>query len=214
MFPPSTHRLPQRLLAGGLLAGASVVAGVWYYFTPQYTRVGYQPVQPVAFSHRTHVGQLGMDCRYCHPGVETSWYSNLPSGQSCMNCHNQVLRDDARLALVRASAGSGRPIPWIQIHRLPDYVFFNHAVHVNRGVSCFDCHGSIHELDESAHLKPLSMAFCLECHRRPEAFLRPPAEVYHLDWRPESPEQQQADGSKLAREWNVQRLDPCSACHR
>ena len=131
------------ILVGVLLTGGAVTAGMWYYFTPKYSRVGYQPLQPVAFSHAVHVDQLGLDCRYCHNAVEKSWYSNIPASSTCMNCHEQVLKDDPRLALVRESAQTGQPIPWVQIHRVPDYVYFNHEVHVRRGISCVKCHGRI-----------------------------------------------------------------------
>ena len=214
IFPKWTNRLPLKVVAGGLLMATSAVAGIWYYFTPAYTRVGYQPVQPVNFSHNIHVEQLGLDCRYCHNGVEKSWYSNIPAATTCLNCHNQVLKDDPRLALVRESAASGAPIPWVQIHKAPDFVFFNHSVHVNRGVSCVHCHGQINQMDEVYHAKPLTMTMCLECHRQPEAFLRPPAEVFNLNWRAESPSRQLADGNRFVKEWNVQRLENCSACHR
>lgn len=214
IFPKWTNRLPLQVVAGGLLLATSAVAGIWYYFTPKYTRVGYQPVQPVSFNHNIHADQLGMDCRYCHNGVEQSWYSNIPSSSLCLNCHNQVLKDDPRLALVRDSAASGKPIPWIQIHKAPDFVFFNHAVHVNRGVSCVHCHGQINQMDEVSHAKPFTMTFCLDCHRRPEAFLRSPGEVFNLNWQPESPAKQLADGQKFLHDWKVERLENCSACHR
>ena len=214
IFPKWTNRLPLQIIAGGLLAATSVTAGVWYYFTPKYTRVGYQPIQPVSFSHATHAEQLGIDCRYCHNGVEKSWYSNIPSAFTCMNCHTQVLRDDPRLALVRESAVSGKFIPWVQIHKLPDYVYFNHSVHVNRGVSCVMCHGPINHLDEVQHVKPLSMSFCLDCHHNPAPNLRPPTEVYNLDWKPTSQAKQLADGQKFVHEWDVKSLENCSTCHR
>ena len=183
IFPKWTNRLPLQILVGAVLAGTAVVAGVWYYFTPKYTRVGYQPVQPVAFSHAIHVEQVGMDCRYCHNGVEKSWYSNIPSAALCMNCHNQVMKDDPKLALVRESAATGVPIPWVQVHKLPDYAFFNHSVHVNRGVSCVHCHGQVNQMDVVWHDQPFSMAFCLDCHRNPELFLRPVDKVTDLNWK-------------------------------
>ena len=186
IFPKWTNRLPVLIIIGIFLVGGAVTAGVWYYFTPKYTRVGYQPIQPVAFSHAIHAGQLGMDCRYCHNGVEKSWFSNIPASSTCMNCHNQVLKDDPRLALVRESAASGKPIPWVQIHKLPDYVYFNHSVHVNRGISCVECHGRIDQMDEVYHAKPLSMTFCLDCHRNPAAKLRPPDKITDLGWHPAS----------------------------
>ena len=163
VFPKWTNQLPLKVITGLLLSGTAVTAGVWYYFSPKYSRVGYQPIQPVAFSHAIHAGQLGLDCRYCHNAVEKSWYSNVPAASTCMNCHNQVLKEDPKLALVRESAQTGRPIPWVQIHITPDYVYFNHSVHVNRGVSCVECHGRIDKMDEVYQAKPLSMAFCLEC---------------------------------------------------
>jgi len=219
IFPKWTNRLPVMLIIGFLFVGGGVTAGVWYYFTPKYTRVGYQPIQPVAFSHATHVGQVGMDCRYCHSAVEKSWYSNVPSSGACMNCHNQVLKDDPRLALVRESAQNSRPIPWIQIHKLPDYVYFNHSVHVNRGVSCVECHGQINQMEEVAHAQPFSMTFCLDCHRNPAARLRPPDKITDLTWKwsddPKAvPGLQKLNGEKFVQDWNVQSLPSCSACHR
>lgn len=219
VFPKWTNRLPLQLIAGALLTGSAVVAGVWYYFTPQYTRVGYQPQQPVAFSHAIHVDQVGMDCRYCHDDVEKSWYSNVPSAAVCMNCHTQVLKDSPKLDLVRESAAMGRPIPWVQVHKVPDYVYFNHAVHVNRGVSCVHCHGQINQMEEVQHAKPLSMAFCLECHRNPAAFLRPPDKITDLNWTwSDDPrtaaEMQKAHGQQFVRDWKVQSMESCSACHR
>jgi hypothetical protein len=214
IFPKWTNRLPVMVITGGFLVGGVVTAGVWYYFTPKYTRVGYQPIQPVAFSHATHAGQLGIDCRYCHTGVEKSWFSNIPASSTCMNCHSQVLKDDPRLALVRESAQSGVPIPWVQIHKLPDFVYFNHSVHVNRGISCFECHGRIDQMEEVYHARPFGMAFCLECHRHPELKLRPPDRITDLAWQPASPVAQLAFGQQAMRDWKVESLQTCSACHR
>ena len=122
IFPKWTNRLPLMIVTGAVLVGTGVTAGVWYYFTSKYTDVGYMPLQPVAFSHAIHADQLGVDCRYCHNAVEKSWYSNIPASSVCMNCHNQVLKDDLKLTLVAESYQTGKPIPWVQIHKLPDYV--------------------------------------------------------------------------------------------
>ena len=214
IFPKWTNRLPMMIIIGVLLSGGAVTAGVWYYFTPKYARVGYQPIQPVPFSHAIHAGQLGMDCRYCHTGVEKSWFSNIPAASTCMNCHSQVLKDDPRLALVRESAASGKPIPWIQIHKVPDFVYFNHSVHVNRGISCVECHGRIDQMDEVYHSQPLSMTFCLDCHRHPEMKLRPPEKITDLAWKPESEARQVEFGQKAMHDWHVESLQTCSACHR
>lgn len=205
--------MPLKIAIGAMLIGGGVTAGVTYYFTPKYTRVGYQPIQPVAFSHEIHAGQLGMDCRYCHDGVEKSWYSNIPTASVCMNCHNQVLKDSPKLELVRESALSGKPIPWVQIHKTPDYVYFNHAVHVNRGVSCVKCHGQVNHMDEVRHEKPFSMGFCLECHRDPAKHIRDPKDVYNLDLKISDAEQEKM-GKKFVHDWKVNASQNCSACHR
>jgi hypothetical protein len=214
IFPKWTNRLPVLVLIGLLLVGSALVAGAWYYLTPKYSKVGYQPMQPVAFSHATHNGQLGIDCRYCHNAVEKSWYSNIPTSTRCMNYHSQVLKDDPRLALVRESAQTGLPIPWVQIHRVPDFVYFNHSVHVDRGISCVECHGQINQMEEVHQVQPLSMTFCLDCHRHPELKLRPLDKITDLNWKPASPEAQQAFGKKAMTDWKVESLQTCSACHR
>jgi len=220
IFPKWTNQLPFLIAAGLLLVGGAVTAGVTYYFTPKYSRVGYEPIQPVPFSHAVHAGQLGIDCRYCHTTVEKSWFSNIPSASTCMNCHNQVLKDDPRLALVRESAQpGGQPIPWVQIHRVPDYVYFNHSVHVNRGVSCVSCHGQINKMDEVYEVQPLSMTFCLDCHRDPAAKLRPLDKITDLNWKwSDNPmanaEMQRKNGDQFLKDWHVQKLQNCSACHR
>jgi hypothetical protein len=202
------------IIVGVVLVGTAVSAGVWYYFSPKYYRVGYQPIQPVPFSHAIHAGQLGMDCRYCHTGVEKSWFSNIPAASTCMNCHSQVLKDDSRLALVRESAATGKPIEWIQIHKLPDFAYFNHSVHVNRGISCVECHGRIDQMDEVYHAKPFGMAFCLDCHRHPELKLRPENKITDLAWQPKSEAEQLKDGKQRMQDWKVESLQTCSACHR
>jgi len=213
-FPKWTNQLPRNIIIGALLVGTAVTAGVTYYFTPKYTRVGYEPIQPVAFPHSVHVAQLGLDCRYCHNGVEKSWYSNIPATSVCLNCHNQVLKDDDRLAMVRDSAATGKPIPWVQIHKLPDYAYFNHSVHVNRGVSCVECHGQINHMDEVYHAKPLSMSFCLDCHRDPVMHIRPLDKITDLDWKAADEDTQRANCQKFVHDWKIQSLQNCSTCHR
>src|SRR5215212_4795676 len=210
IFPKWTNRLPLYIIIGALLVGGGVTAGVWYYFTPKYTRVGYQPIQPVGFPHSVHVDQLGLDCRYCHSAVEKSWYSNVPSSSTCMNCHNQVLKDDPRLALIRESAQSGKPVPWVQIHKMPDFVYFNHSVHVNRGISCIHCHDQVNKLDEVRQMKPLSMSYCLDCHRDPGKNIRPPEQVFNLDWRPPK-DFATTQGHYMVTNWNVHPSQSCSA---
>jgi len=219
IFPKWTNRLPLMVIFGGGLVATAVVAGTWYYATPKYTRVGYEPIQPVGFPHSVHVDQLGLDCRYCHSAVEKSWFSNIPASSTCMNCHNQVLKDDPKLALIRESAATGKPVPWIQIHKTPDYVYFNHSVHVTRGISCVECHGQINKMDEVQHAKPLSMSFCLDCHRDPAARIRPTDKVTDLNWKwSDDPvvnaQKQASEGKALVEHLQVESLQNCSACHR
>jgi hypothetical protein len=162
---------------------------------------------------------LGKDCRYCHSDVEKSWFSKIPSAYTCMNCHSQVLKDDTRLALVRESAATGKPIRGVQVHRVPDFVYFNHSVHVTRGISCVECHGRIDQMDEVYHAKPLSMSFCLDCHRDPGSKLRPLDKVTDLAWKwsddpLEAAKAQEAHGDMMIKNMKVESLDNCSACHR
>lgn len=219
IFPKWTNWLPLALGVGAALAGGAVTAGVTYYFTPKYTRVGYEPVQPVPFSHKIHAGELGIDCRYCHNMVDKTWVSNIPAASTCMNCHSTVLKDDPRLAIVRESATNNTPIPWVQIHITPDYVYFNHSVHVRRGISCVECHGRIDEMDTVYHAKPLSMSFCLDCHRDPAAHIRPEDKVTDLGWAwstnaVEAAKLQEMNGTKFVHDWKVESLENCSTCHR
>jgi hypothetical protein len=197
IFPKWTNKLPAMVGVAAAVLVPTILAGITYYFTPKYTRVGYQPKQPVAFSHAIHAGQLGLDCRYCHSDVDKSWFSNIPSSETCMRCHTAVAKDSPKLALVRESYATGKPIPWVQIHKTPDYVYFNHSVHVNRGISCVKCHGEVQKMDEVHHDKPLSMGFCLECHRQPEKHIRPNELVTQLDWSGEF------DGKKAVHDWKA-----------
>ena len=220
VFPRWTNRLPGQIIFGLLLIGGVVTAGLNYYFTPKYTRVGFQPTQPVPFSHSIHVKQLGLDCRYCHDGVEKSWYSNVPAADTCMNCHSAVRADDPKLEPVRASyKDANKPVEWVQIHKLPDYVYFNHSVHVNRGVSCVECHGRVDEMDEVRHEKHFSMTFCLDCHRElspengdPNKRLRPLDKITDLAYdRSKDPANKDRN---FVKEWHVKTSENCSACHR
>lgn len=214
VFPKSINRLPIRILTILFVLVATAVVAFYYYGEPRYTRVGFAPDQPVPFDHALHAGQLGLDCRYCHSFVEQSGKANIPPASTCMNCHNQVRSQSPLLEMVRTSYETGKTIPWVRVHQLPDFVYFNHSVHVNRGVSCYECHGQINEMQVVRHEKPLSMAFCLECHRNPERFIRPPEEVFNLDWRPESTEEQLTRGLEAVQDWHVSPPVNCSGCHQ
>jgi len=214
VFPKWVNTIPIKVIVGLTLLATAVVLGVTYYVGPKYTRVGYTPTQPVAFSHALHSGQLGIDCRYCHTFVDRSEHSNVPSTQVCMTCHSMVRVGDPMLAPVKESYESGEPIPWVRVHKTPDYVYFNHAVHVNRGISCVECHGRVDQMEVVEHTKSLSMAFCLECHRNPEEYIRPNEEVYNLDWeRPETEEYKEM-AVDFVHDWKVNPPQSCSGCHR
>ena len=212
-FPRWTNMLPLWVFVGVLTIGGGVTAAVTYYCTPKYTRVGYTPSQPVAFSHRIHAGQLGLDCRYCHSFVEVSGTANVPSTQTCWNCHQHIRKGDVKLEEVAASVESGKPIEWVKVHKLPDYAYFNHSVHVNRGVSCVECHGRVDEMTVVRHENPLSMGWCLDCHRNPAPSLRPLDQVTNLGWSPEGVRRDEL-GARLKKAWNIDAPESCGACHR
>ncbi|HAT59886.1 MAG TPA: cytochrome C [Opitutae bacterium] len=215
VFPKWSNALPLKIIVFLFILAAAVVSGVTYYATPNYTRVGYMPSQPVPYDHSFHVGQLGLDCRYCHSKVEESGHANVPSAGTCMSCHSQIKTDSELLEPVRASYASGDPVPWVRVHEAPDYVYFNHAVHVNRGVSCVECHGKVNEMEVVAHDQPLSMGWCLDCHRNPEEHIRPVDLVTNLDWvHPGGKKGQIEDGLKFVEEWNINPPQSCSGCHR
>jgi hypothetical protein len=214
IFPKSANRLPLQIVIYLCVLGGIATAGVTYYMTPKYTRVGYAPIQPVPYSHALHVGQLGLDCRYCHSNVDKSGYANLPTAQTCMNCHNTVKKDSPLLAVVRNSYETGDPVPWVKVHELPDFAYFNHAVHVNRGVSCVECHGKVNEMEVVTHTQPLSMGFCLDCHRNPAARVRQPADIFNLDSPTIAATSGIQAGKKFVHDWNIKPPQSCTGCHR
>jgi hypothetical protein len=222
IFPKATNVIVLKAGFALSVVGGLVALGVWYYFTPKFSRVGYQPVQPVLFQHKLHVGQLGLDCRYCHSYVEVSGHSNYPTTQTCMNCHMQIAKDNPRLQPVRDSWASGKPIAWVKIHNVPDYAYFNHSAHVNRGVSCVSCHGKVNEMNVVWQSQPQSMAWCLNCHRNPAEYVRPIAAdtlggqspIYNLDWKPPQGTTQASIGRKLVHDWKIDPPKDCAGCHR
>jgi hypothetical protein len=252
IFPRWLNWLPLKVIVALALVGTLVVCAVAYTFTPKYTRVGYMPVQPIPFDHSIHAGQLGMDCRYCHSFVEESPHSNIPTAQVCWNCHGagKVKADSPKLEPLRASIDTnyegytGDALRWVQVHETPDYVYFNHSVHVNRGVSCVECHGKVNEMSVVYHDKSLSMGFCLDCHRAPEKALRPMDQITNLDFTVEDVDKedfyqylsentgkdrealdalasdwkldwgQELMGKHLKEAWNVHPPQDCTTCHR
>ncbi len=216
IFPKSANALPLQILIFLGVLGGVAAAGINYYATPKYLRVGYAPVQPVPFDHSLHAGQLGIDCRYCHAGVEKSGTSSVPAAQTCMNCHSIVKNQSPLLEVVRKSYETGDPVPWVRIHKNPDYVYFNHSVHVNRGVSCVECHGKVNEMQVVHQDQPHSMSWCLDCHRDPASRIREPKDVFNLDSARLA--DQGPEGLKKAQEyihnWKVMPPQSCSGCHR
>jgi hypothetical protein len=214
IFPKSVNSLPLQIVIYLFVLASIATAAVTYYMTPKYTRVGYAPVQPVPFSHAIHAGQLGLDCRYCHSNVEKSPNATVPTSQTCMNCHSLVKANSPLLAIVRASFQSGDPVPWVRIHQVPDFAYFNHAIHVNRGISCVECHGHINQMDRVHEVQSLSMGFCLTCHRDPAKFVREPKDVFNLD-SPRIAEAQGQDAAvKFVHDWKINPPQNCSGCHR
>jgi hypothetical protein len=244
-FPRWSNFTPLKLAIclGAIGFGVTFVFAV--YSGPQSQRVGYQPTQPIPYSHEIHVNQLGMDCRYCHSFVEHGAHANVPSANVCWNCHgpNKVKSDSPRLqplrdAMVQNEDGEniGEPIEWVKIHKAPDYVYFNHSAHVNRGVSCESCHGNVNNMEVVHHDQPLTMGWCLDCHRSPEEHLRPIEEVTNLDYDVESYLEenpltdeegnlikdekgdpittQNQFGAFLKAHWNVKPKESCATCHR
>jgi hypothetical protein len=180
--------------------------------SPKFTDSGYAPVQPVPYSHKLHAGDLGMDCRYCHNTVEVGAQAAVPPTQTCMNCHGVVLQDDPRLAPIRASAASDRPVPWVRVHMLPDYVYFDHSAHVGAGVGCRECHGRVDQMKIVQQVEPLSMSWCLDCHRDPKPKLRPRHEVTNMRWQ--ASEAGYDPDADTTRNRVVNPPLHCSGCHR
>jgi len=212
VFPRWTNLLRSAVAIGGLGGLAYAVVIVWLGFSPLTTDVGYAPEQPVPYSHALHVGQLGMDCRYCHNTVEHAAKAAIPPTQTCMNCHSTVRSASEKLIGVRDSYATGMPVEWLRVHDLPDYVYFDHSAHVRRGVGCVSCHGRVDTMEVVYQAEPLSMGWCLDCHRNPEQHLRPLDFVTQLDWVPS--EDQLMLGRRLRETMNVNPPVDCNACHR
>ena len=174
--------------------------------------------QPVQFSHKHHVADDGIDCRYCHPSVETSNSAGIPPTKTCMNCHTQIWADSPYLEPVRESWRTGRPIEWTRVHDLPDYAYFNHSIHVAKGVGCSTCHGRIDLMPAVYQAASLQMEWCLSCHRQPERFLRPKEQIYNMEWRAENTKAEEIEeGKRLKEQYKVRNariLTSCMTCHR
>jgi len=183
--------------------------------SPYYTNQFISRTQPVQFSHKHHVGDDGIDCRYCHSSVETSAVAGIPPTKTCMNCHSVLFNDVGYLEPIRESYRTDQSIQWIKVHRLPDFVYFNHSIHINKGVGCSTCHGQINQMPLVFQDSPLLMRWCLDCHRNPEPALRPMDQVFNMDWKPGA--DQEKRGAEYKRERKIRtaaELTSCSTCHR
>ena len=212
IFARSADKFLRVFLVAALIVAAVAISLAAWLFNPRQTEIGYSPQQPVAYSHKLHAGDLGIDCRYCHFTVERAAMAALPPTEICMNCHTRVKNTSPLLAPVRESYANGTPIQWVRVHRLPDYVFFNHSSHVNAGVSCVSCHGRVDQMIEVKQVEPLNMLWCLDCHRNPAPRIRPREFVTKLGWTPDR------DPAAIGRELiAANRIAPptdCSGCHR
>ncbi|WP_411825855.1 cytochrome c3 family protein [Luteolibacter sp. AS25] len=229
IFPRWSNLLPLKIAfcLGTIVFGIALAFA--YYATPKAQVVGYQPTQPIPFSHKIHVDQLGLDCRYCHSFVDVAGHSNVPSGNTCWNCHQHVQKDSPKLEPLHRSMDEsypgydGKPIEWVRVHKAPDYVYFNHSAHVNRGISCQSCHGDVNKMEVVYQAESHSMGWCLDCHRAPEEHLRPLEEVYNLNYNDDDVKKYTTDssikttkdlGKQLKDTFNVHPKTSCATCHR
>ena len=213
IFHPSTNTLSRLSIFGAVFVLAALL---WLFATiersPYLTQADVVRQQPVPFSHKHHVNGLGIDCRYCHTTVEESAFAGIPSTKTCMTCHSQIWADSPMLEPVRASFRTDTSIPWTRVNDLPDFVYFDHSIHVNKGIGCVTCHGRVDHMPLTWRAYPLTMTWCLECHRAPERFVRPQAQVFRMDWEP--PLHRMALGQQLVRERHIHPGTSCSTCHR
>ena len=213
IFHRSTNTLSKVSIFGAVffLAGlAWVVAEI--NRSPYVTQVAVAREQPVPFSHEHHVRGLGLDCRHCHTSVEETAFAGIPPTKTCMTCHSQIWADSPMLEPVRASLRTDASIQWTRVHDLPDFVQFNHGIHVHKGIGCSTCHGQVNQMPLTWQTTTLQMEWCLDCHRHPEPNVRPRDQVFNMDWRP--PANQLAEGERLVKEYGIQKPTDCSVCHR
>jgi len=216
LFPRSANALARSSFLVGAALAAGAGYGLWLVAHSGYvTRQGEIVEQPVPFSHDHHVGQIGIDCRYCHTAVERSPSAGIPPTQTCMNCHNQLWTNAALLEPVRASFATGEPLKWNRVHDLPGFVYFDHSIHVAKGIGCVTCHGRVDKMPLIYQESSLQMWWCLDCHRDPAKYLRPRAAVFDMAY--EAPSDQREQGRRLSVEYRIRdahTLTSCSTCHR
>ena len=213
LFHPSINILI-RILGGVVVVLAAGLGLAYYqgYYSVYFSQVNVFREQPVMFSHKHHVNGLGIDCRYCHTSVEVSSSAGIPPTHTCMGCHSQVWTEAPILEPVRESYRTGTPLQWVRVHDLPDFVYFNHSIHVKKGVGCTTCHGQVDQMPLMMQVNTLFMGWCLECHRNPEDYVRPREEVFSVSWVP--PSNQKELGRRLVEEYQIKSRTNCSSCHR
>ena len=213
IFHPSTNTLSRLSIFGAVFVLALLL---WLLAAieraPYITQADVVREQPVPFSHKHHVNGLGIDCRYCHTTVEESAFAGIPSTKTCMTCHSQIWADSPMLEPVRTSFRTDTSILWTRVNDLPDFVYFDHSIHIHKGIGCVTCHGRVDQMPLTWRAHPLTMEWCLACHRAPERFVRPRAQVFRMDWEP--PRYGMALGQQLVREYHIQPDTSCSTCHR
>ncbi len=214
IFPKSLDFMIRAACAGLGIAILTGVAAYSYFTLPVVLDTGYRPEQPVPYSHKLHAGNLGMDCYYCHNTVMKAGHAAVPSTETCMNCHTRVKTDSALLAPIRKSYATGEPVKWVKVHILPDYAYFNHSAHVTVGVSCVSCHGRVDQMVEITQVKPLNMAWCLDCHRNPAPNIRPAEFVTKLDWEPPAGKTATEIGLEIVKAKAINPPVNCGGCHR
>jgi len=216
IFHRSTNFISRfTIFAGLFLVGLGLLVAAAIARSPYMTNQYVAREQPVQFSHKHHVGDDGIDCRYCHSGVETSATAGIPPTKTCMNCHSVLFSDAEYLEPVRESFRTGKSIAWVRVHRLPDFVYFNHSIHISKGIGCSSCHGAVNQMPLVWQASPMLMSWCLDCHRNPEGALRPREQVFNMEWK--TPENQAEIGKQLRAQYGLrttEELTSCSTCHR
>lgn len=216
IFHPSLNTIAKVILFGGVFILAAVWVILIFLFRSPFANGVNTPVeQPVPFSHEHHVGGLGLDCRYCHVSVEKSSFADLPPTETCMTCHSQIWNNAPMLEPVRESFKTGQPLQWNRVNNLPDYVYFNHSIHIAKGVGCETCHGRMDKMPLTSKANTFYMGWCLNCHRHPENYIRPKDQVFTMGYQPAT--DQVTLGKQLVKEYNIlpgSRLDDCYICHR
>jgi len=212
-FKPRANQIARASLAAVVILAAGAAAAIPALMRSDYvTGANTNVTQPIQFSHAHHVGGMGIDCRYCHTSVEQSSFANIPPTKTCMNCHSQIWVTSPYLEPVRASYRTDTPLRWTRVHNLPDFVYFNHSIHVKKGVGCETCHGRIDQMPGIYQANTLQMEWCLGCHRAPERYVRPREFVTTMGYVPAEP--QAVLGARLVKDYDIQKLTSCSVCHR